>query len=211
MTICTDTTLFSGPVGRTRWKRLAVVMVPTLLISAMVFIAVAKGALAASFGVSPNSFIVSGKSFQIAATELDGDGFVQFGDVSVGKFASYPEALSGIRSATLHNLCQSVVESLPIIGKYTLVITSNPAHADRLLIDAHDQRGDAFFRNINIGQDASTVRGVPGARGLPGQFAQQADFVRIDHLRQATRATSAATFTLLNVHMFIKTGDHSCF
>ncbi|MCQ4080376.1 DUF6230 family protein [Streptomyces sp. RB6PN25] len=211
MTICTDSTLFSGPAGRTRWKRLAVVMVPTLLASAMVFVAVARGALAASFGVSANSFIVSGKTFEIAASELDGDGFVQFGAVSVGKFESFPEAFTGIRSATLFNLCQSVVQHLPLVGEYTLKTTSTPVHADRLLVWAHDLRGDAFFRDINIGQDASTVHGVPGIRGEPGGFAEQADFTRVNHLRQATRAIHAATFTFPNLHLSVRRGDHSCF
>jgi hypothetical protein len=201
--------------GRTRWKRLILVMVPTLAVSAAVFSATVSGALAASFGVSANSFIVSGRSFQISADTLDGHGFVQYGVLDRGKAASYPEALSGIRSADLYNLCQSVVQDFPMVGAVTLRLTSGtsgpPAHADRLVADAHDLTGDVAFQNINIGQDASTLEGVPGVHGSPGAFGEQADNVKIDRLRQGTRSISAATFRLPGLHLTVQTGDHSCY
>jgi hypothetical protein len=201
--------------GRTRWKRLALVMVPTLALSAAVLSATVSGALAASFGVSANSFVVSGESFQISADTLDGHGFVQYGVLDRGKQGTYPEALSGIRSADLYNLCQSVVQDFPVVGGVTLKLTSGtagpPAHADRLVVDAHDLRGDAVFQNINIGQDASTLEGVSGVQGSPGGFGEQADSVRIDHLRQGTRSVSAATFRLPGLHVTVQTGDHSCY
>ncbi|MFF4508232.1 DUF6230 family protein [Streptomyces sp. NPDC001401] len=201
--------------GHTRWRRLAVVMVPTLLASAALSTAVARGALAASFGVSPNSFTVSGQSFQISASTLDGRGFVQFGVLDRGAHASYPEALSGIRSADLYDLCQSVVQDVPVLGPVTLRLTSgsggSPAHADRLVADSHDLQGDALFHNINIGQDAATVQGVPGVHGESGGFGEQADTVRIDDLRQQTRSVSAATFRLPGLHLSVQVGSNPCF
>ncbi|MFI6660057.1 DUF6230 family protein [Streptomyces sp. NPDC050523] len=201
--------------GHTRWRRLAVAMVPTLLASAALCTAMARGALAASFGVSPNSFTVSGQSFQIGASTLEGRGFVQFGVLDRGAHASYPEALSGIRYAKLYDLCQSVVQDVPLFGPVTLRLTSgdggSPAQAYRLVADTHDLQGDALFHNINIGQDAATVRGVPGVHGEPGGFGEQADTVRIDDLRQQTRSVSAATFRLPGLHLSVKVGDHSCF
>jgi hypothetical protein len=203
------------PSGRTRWKRLALVLISTLAVSAALISAAASGAIAASFGVSANSFIVSGRSFQVAADTLDGRGFVQYGVLDRGKTGTYPEALSGIRSADLYNLCQSVVQDFPVVGPVTLRLTSGshtvPAHADRLVVDAHDLRGEAVFRNINIGQDASTLEGVPGVQGLPGGFGQQADSITIDQLRQGTRSVSAATFRLPGLHLTVRAGDHSCF
>lgn len=190
-------------------------MVPTLLASAGLCTAMARGALAASFGVSPNSFTVSGESFQISASTLDGRGFVQFGVLDRGAHASYPEALSGIRSADLYDLCQSVVQDVPLLGPVTLRLTSgsggSPAHADRLVADSHDLQGDALFHNINIGQDAATVQGVPGVHGEPGGFGEQADTVRIDNLRQQTRSVSAATFRLPGLHLSVQVGSNPCF
>jgi hypothetical protein len=201
--------------GRTRWRRLSLVMVPVIALSGALLAATASGALAMSFGVSANSFTVSGQSFQISADTLEGRHFVQFGVVDRGKHGSYPEALSGIESADLFNLCQSVVQNAPFIGPVTLRLTSgtggSPAHADRLVVDAHDLKGDAVFKNINIGQDASTVTGVPGVQGQPGAFGQQADSLRIDDLRQLTRSVSAATFRLPGLHLSVSAGDHSCF
>ncbi|MGW2564906.1 DUF6230 family protein [Streptomyces sp. NPDC001537] len=211
----TQTTVSTRLTGHTRWRRLAVAMVPTLLASAGLCTAVARGALAASFGVSPNSFTVSGESFQISASTLDGQGFVQFGVLDRGAHASYPEALSGIRSADLYDLCQSVVQDVPLFGPVTLRLTSGsggtPAHADRLVADSHDLKGDALFHNINIGQDAATVQGVPGVHGAPGGFGEQADTVRIDNLRQQTRSVSAATFRLPGLHLSVQVGSNPCF
>lgn len=213
--IATQTAVSTRLTGHTRWRRLAVAMVPTLVASAALCTAVARGALAASFGVSPNSFTVSGESFQISASTLDGQGFVQFGVLDRGAHASYPEALSGIRSADLYDLCQSVVQDVPVLGPVTLRLTSGsggtPAHADRLVADSHDLRGDAVFHNINIGQDAATVQGVPGVHGEPGGFGEQADTVRIDDLRQQTRSVSAATFRLPGLHLSVQVGSNPCF
>lgn len=201
--------------GRTRWKRLTLVMIPVLAACALVLSATASGALAASFGVSANSFTVSGRSFQISADTLDGRRFVQFGVLDHGVRAAYPEALSGIESADLYDLCQSVVQKVPLLGAVTLRLTSGtqgpPAHADRLVVDAHDLRGDAVFRHIAIGQDASTVRGVPGVSGPAGAFGEQAATIRIDRLRQQTRSVSAATFRLPGLHLSVTRGVRSCF
>jgi Family of unknown function (DUF6230) len=197
--------------GRTSWKRLALVVVPTIAAAGSLVATMATGALAASFGVSANSFPVSGESFQISSDLLEGDGFVQFGVLDRGRDAVYPEALSGIRHATLHHLCQSVVQPFPVLGTVTMRLTSDPARADRLVADAHDLTGDALFHDIDIGQDASTVTGVPGVQGPPGGFAQQAADIRIRDLRQATRSVSAATFRLPGLHLRVLRGDHSCF
>jgi hypothetical protein len=202
--------------GRTRWKRLALVMVPTVTASGALLAAMASGALASSFGVSANSFTVSGQSFQISADTLDGHGFVQYGVVDRGTDKSYAEALSGIRSADLYNLCQSVVQDFPFLGEVTMRLNSGgdghpPAHADRLVVDAHDLHGETVFHNINIGQDASTVEGVPGVQGSPGGFGEQADSIRIEDLRQLTRSVSAATFRLPGLHLHVERGDDSCF
>jgi hypothetical protein len=202
-------------VGRTRWKRLPLVLVPTLAASVALFVAMADGALAASFGVSANSFSVFGGNFKLSADPLVGLGFVTYGVLDHDKQGEYPEVLSGVRSADLHHLCQSVVQQVPFIGPVTIRLTAGfggiPAHADRLVADAHDLRGDVIFHHINIGQDASTVDEVPGVYGEPGGFAEQAAAVRIDHLRQLTRSVSAATFRLPGLHLTVDRGDRSCF
>ncbi|WP_377273250.1 DUF6230 family protein [Peterkaempfera sp. SMS 1(5)a] len=210
-----DRTLQTQGPGRTRWRRVALVMLPTLTVSGCLFGAMANGALAASFGVSANSFTVAGTSFQISARLLEGRGLEQFGTVDRGKRDLYPEALTGIRQAEIYDLCQSVVQDVPILGPVTLRLTAGrgpePVHADRLVADLHRLRGDTVFRNINFGQDASTLTEFPGLRGPSGAFAEQASAVTITHLRQDTRSLSAATMRLPGLEVRVLRGDRSCY
>jgi len=190
----------AGPVqGRTRWRRFAAVLVPATAATAAIGLGMANGAIAASFSVS-------GQTFKVSATKLVGKGFVQYGGFAVEKGGNkrpddpktHPVAVSGMKTATIDNLCQSVkVPGLPI----SLVIRAGgggtPATAENLLIDMDQLQGNATFKNINIGQDASTLdKGPDGAVGLAGQFGQQADEVTIINLRQIARSTSAGTFVL---------------
>ena len=71
-----------------------------------------------------------------------------------------------------------------------------PATASNLIVDSDNLSGDATFNNIVIGQDAGTLNEVPGVTGPSGGFAQQADSVTIDNLRQNTWLTTAGSFTL---------------
>ncbi|MFH8759838.1 hypothetical protein [Streptomyces atroolivaceus] len=56
-----------GPGGRTRWKRSAVMSLPSVLAAGAVVIAPAQGALAASFAVA-------GKNLQVSAEGINGSG-----------------------------------------------------------------------------------------------------------------------------------------
>ena len=60
--------------GGTRWKRFAVVMVPSVAATAAIGVALAQGALAASFSVS-------GQSFKVTADQLDGRASSQYGAI----------------------------------------------------------------------------------------------------------------------------------
>ena len=198
--------------GRTRWRRFAVVMGSATLLAGGIVVGMANGAIAASFAVS-------GSTFKVQASSLDGTGFVQYGSFAAEKGArvlpdgrldptdpkSHAVAVSGIKSATLTKLCQSVVvKGLPV----SLVIRAGgngkPVTAEGLLIDATQLSGDATFTNMSIGQDASTLtKAGPNVAGAAGQFGQQADTVHIDDLKQVAWATSAGTFTLngLDLHV----------
>jgi hypothetical protein len=201
------------PSGRTSWIRLAIVMVPTLIVSGAVLATVAAGLLPVSLAVSAQPGAISGQSFQVAADRLEGTGFTQYVVVDKTTKGDFAEAVSGIKSADLHNLCQSVVTKMPMIGSVTLVIKagggSKPVHADRLVVNTDDLAGDAEFHNIIFGQDASTLSGV--SDGPAGALGQQADTVRIDHLRQTARSVSAATFRLTDLHLTVRKGSKPCF
>ncbi|MER7001527.1 DUF6230 family protein [Dactylosporangium sp. NPDC000555] len=204
--------------GRTRWKRFATVVAPAGFIAGAIVFGQATGAIAASFNVS-------GSQFKVSADKLEGTGFVQYGGLATEKGGNPQNpadpknhfvAVSGISRAKLYNLCQSVkVPGLPV----SMVIragkdANNPAEATDLLIDMSSLKGDATFNNIQIGIDASDLtKGGPNAKGLQGSFAQQADSVTIDNLKQVAWSTSAGTFKLTGLDLGLSAGSNpeECF
>ncbi|MFE4949826.1 DUF6230 family protein [Leifsonia sp. NPDC056665] len=186
--------------------RIVLAAVPVALVSTMLMAGVAQGAV-------PVSFAVSGSQFQISASKLDGTGFSQYAGLAsdtAGK--QHQVAIANIKSATLADLCQSVVSDTPL-GKVGILITAggggNPASASDLQIGMTDLAGDAQFHNIRIGVDASTVN--TAAKGSAGDFAQDADTVTIAHLQQTAWSTQASVFTLTGMHVQLTDGSKGCF
>ncbi len=194
--------------GGIRWRRTGAMLAAATAAGAVLVVLTAQGVLAANFAIS-------GVPFTVTSTRLQGTGFEQFGSID-GMAPGSPNAsntqsqspanrgntggqvlvvVSAIQTATLANLCQSVS-----LGAVSLKITagsgSRPVAASTLVVDSDLLTGDASFGNIAIGQDASTVNEVRGVTGPAGDFAQQADTVTIDNLRQENFATTAASFTL---------------
>ncbi|ARF78657.1 DUF6230 family protein [Kitasatospora aureofaciens] len=222
----------SKTYGKTRWKRFALVMVPSVAATAMVGVSIANSALAASFSIS-------GQQFKVRTSHLEGENFAQFGTVDVeANGTPHPVAVSAFDKADITNLCQSVVTDLSAfgLGKITLQLNaggpgSKPVHAEKLLIDLEELKADATFENMNIGQDASTLSGsatqgwtphpgvtkAGGGSGLPTGptgFAQSAKTATLDNVQQTARATSAGTFVLSGLNLSLKHGDgagNECF
>ena len=190
-------------MGRVRWKRFALVMVPSAIVAAALIGLTAEGAIGANISVS-------GQEFTVTANQLSGTGFEQFGSTVKSGDKQIPVAESAIRSAKLTNLCQAVK-----IGSVTLLLragrsSGHPVSASNLIVDASSLSGDATFNNIAIGQDAGTLNQVPGTTGTPGTFGEQADTVLINHLVQNTWLTTAGTFTLPGLSLKISTSGSSC-
>ncbi|MET9292377.1 DUF6230 family protein [Streptomyces sp. NPDC003077] len=205
--------------GGTRWKRFAVVMVPSIAATAAIGVALAQGALAASFSVS-------GQQFKVTADELSGSGFVQYGAIDTGASgADHPVAVVGLNTAEITNLCQSVVVPVPIVGDVTMRLHaggpgSEKVKAKTLYIDADDLQTDATFNNIDIGVAlGKNTQGPgpakPGAAGqgryLPGSFSQQAESVLFKNVKQRAWATTAGTFTLSGLNMKVSKGKNECY
>jgi hypothetical protein len=205
--------------GGTRWKRFAVVMVPSVAATAAIGVALAQGALAASFSVS-------GQQFKVSADKLVGQGFLQYGaadtqSVKVKGGKTIPVAVSAFKSAEITNLCQSVViPNVPLIGDVTMRLTAGnsgtPVQAKNLYIDLDSLNANAQFNNINIGVAAGDSTKGPGMKGGsevadPGSFAQEADSATLTGVKQTAWATSAGTFTLSGLSMHVSKGDNECF
>ncbi|WP_431044682.1 DUF6230 family protein [Streptomyces sp. P1-3] len=196
--------------GRVRWRRFAALSVPGFAATAALAVALANGAIAASFAVS-------GQQFKVSADKLQGEGFAQYGSVDTNARGDIlPVAVTAIRKAKIDNLCQSVVTHLPIIGDISLKLSAGgggkPVEASDLYMDATQMSGDASFNNIEIGRDASTLdKGPDGAQGLQDLFAQQADDISMSKLRTVAWATTAGTFKLNGLSMKISKGKKECF
>ncbi|MFI0260995.1 DUF6230 family protein [Streptomyces sp. NPDC017056] len=204
--------------GGTRWKRFAVVMVPSVAATAAIGVAIAQGALAASFSVS-------GQQFKVTASELDGEGFVQYGALDGGDKGQHPVAVVGMNSAEITNLCQSVVVPVPVFGDVTMQLKAGGkggprVEAKKLYIDADDLKTNATFTNVDIGVSVDHTTKGPGpakpgegGRGqhLPNSFAQQADSVHFEKVQQRAWATTAGTFKLSGLHMNVSRGKNECY
>ncbi|MFE4669587.1 DUF6230 family protein [Streptomyces sp. NPDC056716] len=205
--------------GGTRWRRFAVVMVPSLAATVAIGVALAQGALAASFSVS-------GQSFKVTTKELDGKGFVQYGALDKGFTLSgqevqHPVAVSAFSSATITDLCQSVVTpNVPVFGKVSLILRAGgggePVEATNLYIDIAQLEADADFTNIDIGVAAGSTDQGPGMKGGGEQanrygFAQQAEEVVLTDVEQTAWATTAGTFKLSDLRMSLSTDAEECF
>ncbi|CAN5222312.1 DUF6230 family protein [soil metagenome] len=186
--------------------RIALAAVPVALVSTVMMAGVANGAV-------PVSFAISGSQFQISASQLEGTGFSQYAGVA-NDTAGNPHqvAIANIASATLSDLCQSVVSETPM-GTVGLMITAGgggaPASASDLQIGMTDLKGDSSFGNIRIGVDASTVN--TAAKGDAGTFAQDADTISISGLQQTAWSTQASVFTLTGMHVELTDGTKTCF
>jgi hypothetical protein len=198
--------------GRTNWRRFAVAVGVPTVVAAGLIVGLANGAFAASL-------TLSGQAFKIKADKLDATGFVQYsqGYAQGGKDSGKPLALavSGIKDAKLTNLCQSVH---PTGSPFSLVIRAGrdkdrPALAHNMLIGMTHLQGEAEFKGIEIGKDASTLtKGDDGSRenpnpakGAAGTFAQEADSVVITDLEQSAQYTAAGSFTLTGLDLSLDT------
>lgn len=205
-----DTTSPDTPESHTSWKRFALFSIPAGATVGGILVAMAQGALAASF-------TVSGQDFKISAEELNGEGFVQYGwlDQTVREEA-VPVAVAGIREAEIQGLCQSVLTEFPVVGQISLRLTAGdqgtPVVAENLVIDMSQMDGNASFEDIEIGRDAGTLdQGPQGSRGFNDLFGMQSDTIVIEDLEQTARAASAGTFRLSGLSLGISMGDDECF
>ncbi|MET9374418.1 DUF6230 family protein [Streptomyces sp. NPDC003035] len=204
--------------GGTRWKRFAVVMVPSVAATAAIGVGLAQGALAASFSIS-------GQEFKVKADSLVGKDFVQYGSVAAGKdlhgkpFAE-PVAVSGFSEAWISNMCQSVVTpDVPFIGNVSLELRAGtdpkkPVYAKDIYLDVSSLKADAEFGNIDIGVAAGSLKdpGIqPGTQANPYGFSQRAKTAKLTNVEQKAWATTAGTFKLSNLSLKLHKGTKECF
>lgn len=182
--------------GRVRWRRFGLILIPAAAVAIILVVLTAQSVLAVSFAIS-------GVPFTVTASQLNGQGFEDFGVVDHSISRNLPSgtthmvlSASAIRSATISHLCLSVA----LLGAATLRITAadggSQVSGSDLVIDANRLSGNASFTKMTIGQDASTLTEVPGVKGGVGDFSLASRTIAISNLRTHAYATTAGTFTL---------------
>ncbi|GAA3762924.1 hypothetical protein HDA32_005894 [Spinactinospora alkalitolerans] len=196
--------------GHTNWARFALFTAPAAVGAAGLLIAMANGAIAASFAVS-------GQQFKISADRLDGTGFAMYGSLDqTVRQEVHPVAVAAIREAELQNLCQSVLTEFPVLGSVSMKLTAGsedrPVEAENLFVDMEQMGGDAEFDSMELGRDASTLdKGPEGGQGMQDLFGMQSDTISVTGLEQTAWAANAGTFRLSNLNLAVSRGDSECF
>jgi Family of unknown function (DUF6230) len=181
--------------GRVRWRRFAITLVPATAMVVLLLMLTTQSVLAVSISIS-------GRPFTVTARLLNGKGFEQFGVRSHSVINDLPGhtnqivlAATAIRSATISHLCQRVnVLGVPMV--ITAGTGTTPVAATNLVVYADRFSGNASFKHLTLGRDASTLNTVPGVQGPTGGFSLSATKVTISDLRQHAFATTAGSFTL---------------
>jgi hypothetical protein len=211
-------------LGGTRWKRFALVMVPTVGIAGAMTVAMANGVLASSFAVS-------GQAFKVSADQLVGDTFAQSGDVIIDANGNrHAVAVAGIKSASIKNMCQSVNVPLPLLGKnLTIVLRAGKGDAvtaTNLVLDTNQVNADAEFTGVNIGASAKSIADNKNIAGFekhtgnpngstksfdPGDFGQLVDHAELFGVQQTAYSTTAGTMSLKGLSISANFNADECF
>ncbi|MEU5097005.1 DUF6230 family protein [Streptomyces sp. NPDC020996] len=195
--------------GRTHWKRSAVMFVPCTLAVGTLGIALAQGALAASFAVS-------GTAFKVAASEVTAEGVSSFPS-SLGDSAddAKPVLLAAVKNGTVSDVCVSLEQKLPVVGKISMLVHSGadkPLAGSNLVVNADAlTSGGGKVTGVQAGRDASTLTGAPGVTGPKGVFGVQANTAVAHDVKSTAYSANGGTLTLEKLQIeFSRTGKQ-CF
>ncbi|MFC7303569.1 DUF6230 family protein [Streptomyces monticola] len=198
-----------APEGRTHWKRTAVMLVPGVLAVGAVVIALAQGAMAASFAVS-------GKNFKVSAEEITGQGISSFPS-SIGSKDGKGHAvlLAGIKSGTAKGVCLSMKQRLPLVGEVSLLVKSGaqrPIRGENLVVNADALTSSGGrVTGVQAGRDASTLDAAPGVSGPEGLFGVQAGTALARDVKSTAWASNGGSLTLDKVEIELSHDGKECY
>lgn len=213
--------------GRTRWRRVPLVLVPLYATLALALYLGASGSLAVSFAISGTQFDTFADSLSCTTPDGNGRCFYQLGVFDVTRQSATPlesQVESVIPNATIKNLCQSVTVQPPLGLPAVTVITragtdpNRPVTATRLVTDASTTTAtQADFTDFKVGQDLSGFTNPQLTEPVPigpatgadvqtvpvpvGTFGQTAATVNLQGLHSTGAGTQAASFTLPNLSL----------
>lgn len=199
----------SAAEGRTHWRRSALMFVPCTLAVGALGIALAEGAIAASFAVS-------GTAFKVSASEVTARGVSSFPS-SIGGSAddAKPVLLAAVKDGTVSDVCVSLKQKLPLVGEISMLVHSGadkPLAGTDLVVNADALTGGGGkVTGVEAGRDASTLTGAPGVTGPRGVFGVQADTAVAHDLRSTAYSANGGTLTLEKLEIEFSRSGKQCF
>jgi hypothetical protein len=171
--------------------------------SGAVLLGVAQGALAASVAAS-------GSAFKVSGDRLEGEDFTLMPGVNTepgGK--QHAVLVVTARQAELRNLCVSLLLPTPL-GRMTVVVragTSRPVQATGLSVEASEALGDLQLKQVEAQAGSGAGGNGDGLGGLTGSVSH---LVAVNP-RFTGWHGAAGSFTLHDLNVRMKPGDHECF
>ncbi|MFE6826415.1 DUF6230 family protein [Streptomyces sp. NPDC057690] len=199
----------SADEGRTHWRRSALMLVPCTLAVGALGIALAEGAIAASFAVS-------GTAFKVSASEVTARGVSSFPS-SIGGSAddARPVLLAAVKDGTVSDVCVSLRQKLPLVGEISMLVHSGadkPLAGTNLVVNADALTGGGGrVTGVEAGRDASTLTGAPGVTGPKGVFGVQAETAVAHDLRSTAYSANGGTLTLEKLEIEFSRSGKQCF
>jgi hypothetical protein len=195
--------------GHVRRPRLLALSGLGIVLIAGLLLAMAQGAIAASF-------TIAGVAGKLSADRFVAQGVAQYPALERTEEAAVPVFTSGFRQARAANFCFSVpVADLPGVDPVVLRIATPGAEgfqADNLLTTAEQIDGDLVQRNVELGRDAAELdRGPTEARGQSGGFGLQSDTLEVTNIRIITRSVTAGTLRLDQVRIALGAQERECY
>ncbi|MEK2474930.1 MULTISPECIES: DUF6230 family protein [Streptomyces] len=198
-----------SPEGRTHWKRTAVMLVPSTACVGALVLALAQGAMAASFAVS-------GKNFKVSADEITGQGIASFPSSLGGSDGTgHAVLLAGIRTGTAKGVCLSMKQRLPLVGEVSLLVRSGgdrPVRGENIVVDADALTSSGGrVTGVQAGRDAATLTGAPGVDGPRGLFGVQATSALARNVKSTAWASNGGSLTLDKVEIELSHSGKECY
>ena len=220
--------------GKTRWRRMVLVLIPAYVVVAGILFAAISGVLAVGFTISGVGAKTSIDALTTTGVDANGQALYQYGiaDITGGGSIS-PEISTVIPSANLANLCQSVSAFGATVTTRAGNGAGGPVKASQLVVDAKSlTSSSATFNDFQAGVDLHAFGNSPAGTGVQinqpaiaagnngtqaqvnvpaGTFGQTATSATLAGVQQTADGTSAATFTLPNLSVSIALGSTGCF
>lgn len=192
--------------GRTNWKRTGLMFFPLVGCVGVMVLAMAQGALAASFAVS-------GSAFQVSASEVHADSVSSFpSSLSTLEGEGQAVLLAAVEEGSASDVCVSLIQDLPMVGEISMIVRSgvdSPIQGTNLVVNTEALTGaSGTVHNVEAGRDASTLQGTQGPEGLFGVQASSMDAVDVE---STAWAANGGTLTLEGLEVEISPSGSTCF